>query len=65
VLRSPSEFPLHVTLVHPRTSSRGREFWEQANLQLPESEFLVKEVAITAFNGAKWTTLHRFALKAI
>ena len=55
----------HVTLVHPRTSSRGREFWEQANLQLPESEFLVKEVAITAFNGAKWATLHRFALKTI
>ena len=65
ILRSRSEIPLHVTLVHPRTSSRGREFWEQANLKLPESEFLVTEVAITGFDGAKWATLKRFALKAI
>jgi hypothetical protein len=63
VLHSPAEFPLHVTLVHPRTSSRGREFWERAQPRLPESEFLVKEVAVTAFDGAKWETLHRFALK--
>ena len=65
VLRSPAEIPLHVTLVHPRTSSRGRELWDQANLQLPQSEFRVKEVAITGFDGAKWATLHRFELKAI
>ena len=41
ILSSPSEIPLHVTLVHPRTSSRGREFWDLANLQLQQSEFLV------------------------
>lgn len=64
VLHTPAEFPLHVTLVHPRTSPRGRECWEQTNLQLPASEFLVNEVAVTAFDGAKWVTLHRFALEA-
>jgi hypothetical protein len=65
VLRPPFRqlsFPLHVTLIHPRTSARGREFWEHGQHHLPVTEFPVDDVAITAFDGAKWVVLERFAL---
>lgn len=54
-------FPPHVTLVHPRTSRRGRDFWE-AGWQHEGQEFTVDEIAITAFDGARWMVLMRFAL---
>lgn len=65
VLRPPFQpvaFPPHVTLIHPRTSSRGREFWEQGRRRRRDLEFTVEEVAITAFTGAEWVVLEKFAL---
>jgi len=58
----PVAFPPHVTLVHPRTSSRGREFWERGGYQIRRIEFTVGEIGITAFDGTKWTTLETFPL---
>jgi 2'-5' RNA ligase len=49
----PVDFPPHVTLVHPRTSSRGRDYWEKSRYQVREVEFTVREVAITVFDGTK------------
>jgi 2'-5' RNA ligase len=65
VLRPPFQavaFPPHLTLIHPRTSSRGREFWEQGRRRWRDLEFTVEEVAITAFDGTEWTVLEKFAL---
>jgi 2'-5' RNA ligase len=65
VLRSPFQsvsFPLHVTLVHPRTSPRGRELWERGEPLAFAGEFAVDQVAVTAFDGAAWRAVARFAL---
>jgi 2'-5' RNA ligase len=58
----PVAFPPHVTLIHPRTSSRGREFWEHGRHQPYDLEFTAREVTITAFDGTNWRTLDQFAL---
>ena len=55
-------FSPHVTLVHPRTSSRGREFWDHGRWQPERQEFSVEEVVITAFNGTTWIPTDRFPL---
>ena len=57
VLRPPFHgiaYPAHVTLVHPQTSSRGREFWDSGAYQRHDQEFTVWEVTVTAFDGARW-----------
>ena len=67
VLRPPSQdaaFPAHVTLVHPRTSHRGLDFWERGGYQPQNQEFTAKEVAITAFDGARWVVLATYTLAA-
>jgi 2'-5' RNA ligase len=66
VLRPPFEriaFPPHVTLIHPRTSSRGRTFWERASFHPPEIAFTPDEIAITAFDGTRWMTVEKVALR--
>ena len=65
VLRPPFHrvaFPPHVTLIHPRTSSRGREFWERGQHQWPNLAFTVGGVTITGFDGTRWNVLERFVL---
>ncbi len=60
----PVAFPPHVTLVHPRTSPRGREFWEEGGdrHRWRDLQFTVEEVAVTAFDGTRWIVLEKFAL---
>jgi 2'-5' RNA ligase len=55
-------FPLHITLIHPRTSARGREFWDHGRYQPDDQKFTVAELAITAFDGVTWVVLERLAL---
>lgn len=65
VLRPPvqgSSIRPHVTLIHPRTSGRGREFWDSRGHQRPEQRFTVEEVTITAFDGVSWVVLETFSL---
>jgi len=50
-------YPPHVTLVHPQTSCRGREFWDSGCYQRQDQRFTVEEVAITAFDGVEWVVL--------
>jgi hypothetical protein len=57
------EFPLHVTVVHPRTSSRGREFWEADRIGSFDDVFTVEEVTITAFDGMTWATIETVQLE--
>jgi len=52
----------HVTVVHPRTSRRGREFLESGYYRSQAHEFAAEEVTITAFDGVKWVVLVTFAL---
>jgi len=54
----------HVTIVHPRTSRRGRECWNSGEHTSEDVEFLAAAVAITAFDGTRWATLATFPLKA-
>lgn len=47
----------HVTLVHPRTSSRGRACWDAlAGADLPAT-FVVDAIGVTAFDGVRWVTV--------
>jgi hypothetical protein len=65
VLRPPFQrtaFTPHVTLVHPRTSNRGRELWECGRYQWTNQEFTAREVSITGFDGARWVVLTTLAL---
>lgn len=66
ILRPPFnsvKFPPHVTLIHPRTSSLGRDYWEKSRYQVSEAEFTVCEVTVTAFDGTKWSILETFLLE--
>ncbi len=65
LLRPPflaTTYPPHVTIVHPRTSDRGRECWESGPYRPDESVFTVAEVAVTAFDGARRIALATCAL---
>jgi GNAT superfamily N-acetyltransferase len=65
VLRPPFQteaFPPHVTLVHPRTSRRGRELWAAGRDWRYDAEFTAREVTVTAFDGDRWIVMARFAL---
>lgn len=41
----------HVTVVHPRTSSRGDAAWTELKTQVLQLEFVVRDVAVTASDG--------------
>jgi len=58
----PLDFPPHVTLIHPRTSTRGPAFWEQRPHHQYELEFTVGEIAITAFDDTRWVVVQKHAL---
>jgi len=58
----PVAFPPHVTIVHPRTSPRGRDFWDTGGYRREAQEFTAAEVTITAFDGTAWVALTKFAL---
>ncbi len=65
VLRPPFHrlaLPAHVTLVHPQTSSRGREFWDRGAHQRQSLEFITREIAITGFDGLRWMALGTYGL---
>lgn len=59
----PLAFPPHVTIVHPRTSRRGRDFWDRGRCRTPGVEFTPTELAITAFDGARWVVRMTFPLE--
>ncbi len=66
VLRPPFHwlaFPAHVTLVHPQTSRRGREFCDRGVYRRQIQEFTVREIAVTAFDGVRWSVLGTYALR--
>jgi GNAT superfamily N-acetyltransferase len=52
---SAAAFAPHVTVVHPRTSRRGRELWESGAYQPEPAAFTVGEVSLTAYDGARWS----------
>lgn len=66
ILQSPcaplGDLAPHITLVHPRTSSRGADLWAVAGAVEVTESFVVSEVAITAFDGARWPSLECVAI---
>ena len=60
--RRHAPFSPHVTILHPRTSRRGRELWNSGWTAPPPREFMVRELAITAFDGARWPAVMTFPL---
>ncbi len=62
VLRPPFQpvaFVPHVTLAHPRTSRRRADLPGAAPAP---AAFTVREVTVTAFDGARWMVVARFPL---
>jgi GNAT superfamily N-acetyltransferase len=51
---SGATFAPHVTVVHPRTSRRGRELWESGAYRPEPAAFTVGDVALTAYDGTRW-----------
>lgn len=47
----------HVTLVHPRTSSRAAEAWTALSEWRLDAVVQIEAVAVTAFDGQRWLTL--------
>src|SRR5579871_3284744 len=45
----PIEFPLHMTVIHPRTSDRAEEFWRAGCAQEARSQFVIDAISITTF----------------
>jgi 2'-5' RNA ligase len=43
----------HVTVVHPRTSRRGRELWDSRSYRPQAAVFTVRELTVTAFDGVR------------
>jgi hypothetical protein len=56
------DFPLHVTIVHPRTSDRGPQAWDQLAGTSLGTRFTITQVAVTAFAGDHWETLRLLPL---
>ena len=56
-------FTPHVTLVHPRTSGRGRELWDSRAYRPRAAAFTVRELAVTAFDGIRWVVVAAFPLR--
>lgn len=55
-------FPPHVTLIHPRTSSRGQGFRDQGHDQSPDLEFRLENISITTFVTVRPFVIETFAL---
>jgi len=56
------DFPPHVTIVHPRTSDRGRQAWDELAGARIDAVFTVTHVALTADTGHHWQTLRLIPL---
>ncbi|HEX4493493.1 MAG TPA: NUDIX domain-containing protein [Acidimicrobiia bacterium] len=57
-----ADVPPHVTLVHPRTSGLGVVAWSEVRALDLTGRFVVRSIAITAFDGCRWVTTSEQAL---
>jgi 8-oxo-dGTP diphosphatase len=53
----------HVTLVHPRTTNRGKPAWRQLEGAAFDGEWIVRAVSVTAFDGRRWHTVDEARLR--
>ena len=58
----PIEFPPHLTLIHPRTSSGATEFWRAGVAQLVGSQLMIDAIFITSFEAGKYDVVARHPL---
>jgi 2'-5' RNA ligase superfamily len=56
------DFPAHITLVHPRTSSRGMRAWADLADVRFDARITIAEVAVTAYDGDRWLSLQTIPL---
>ena len=56
------DFPPHVTIVHPRTSDRGHQAWDELAGTHIDARFTITHVALTASSGDRWQTLRLLPL---
>jgi 2'-5' RNA ligase len=59
------DFQPHVTIVHPRTSTRGGQAWNKLADMHFDAEFTISNVAITAYDGQRWPTLQTIPLTGL
>lgn len=55
-------FPPHVTIVHPRTSERGPQAWDELAATRIDARFTITRVVVTAFDGSRWQTQRELPL---
>jgi hypothetical protein len=60
--RSAADVMPHVTLVHPRTTNRGRAAWDALQEVQLHGEMVITDVAATAFDGRRWLVPARMRL---
>jgi len=58
----PIAFPPHVTIIHPRTSTRAAEFWRTEARERLALETTIDSIAITSSEGADYAVEARFPL---
>jgi 2'-5' RNA ligase len=58
----PITFPPHLTIIHPRTSKRGHEFWRAGVRPVPESDLVVEAIALTSFDAGGYAIDARIPL---
>jgi hypothetical protein len=51
------DFPPHVTIVHPRTSSLGDHAWAELASMRIRACFTIAEIVVTAYDGHRWPSL--------
>lgn len=56
------DFPSHVTIVHPRTSDRGRQAWDELEDTRIDARFAITHLAVTAYSDTRWRTLRLLSL---
>ena len=57
-----TDFPSHVTIVHPRTSDCGHQAWDELDNIRIDGPFTITYVAVTAHDGNRWQTLRLLPL---
>lgn len=60
--RDCAAIPPHVTLVHPRTSDLAAAAWCDLEGVDLSARFVVRSIAVTAFDGSRWVTTSEHAL---
>jgi 2'-5' RNA ligase len=58
----PVEFAPHLTVIHPRTSSKAAEFWRAGSIRQASSQVTIDSIVVTSSEGAGYAVAARYPL---